>query len=136
MLFRLFSRYTDLYIAIIVVLGAAFILFSESRRGEPVMPQYVIVGADAQQGPSAIQRYGCGSCHTIPGVSGAVGLVGPSLDHFGSHSYIAGQYPNVPENLVAWIENPQMMVPGNAMPNLAVSDASARDIAAYLYTLR
>ena len=43
---------------------------------------------------------------------------------------------NSPANLVRWIRDPQGVVPGNAMPNMGVSDAEARDIAAYLYTLR
>jgi cytochrome c len=31
---------------------------------------------------------------------------------------------------------PQSIEPGTGMPNLGVSDGQARDIAAYLYTLR
>ena len=84
----------------------------------------------------AIQRYGCGSCHNIPGVNGAVGVVGPTLDHFGSHSFIAGHFSNEPDNLIAWIMHPQEMLPNNAMPDMNVSESSARDIAAYLYTLK
>ena len=43
---------------------------------------------------------------------------------------------NTPANLVRWIREPQAVVPGNAMPDMGVSEADARDIAAYLYTLR
>jgi cytochrome c1 len=32
--------------------------------------------------------------------------------------------------------NPQSVEPGTAMPNLNVNEAAARDMAAYLYTLR
>jgi cytochrome c1 len=49
---------------------------------------------------------------------------------------VAGEVPNTPRFMVRWIENPQAIEPGTAMPNLGVSDAQARDIAAYLYTLR
>jgi cytochrome c1 len=72
----------------------------------------------------------------IPGIEGADGLVGPPLIHFGSRVYIAGEVTNTPEHLLAWIEAPQAIEPGTAMPNLGVSEAEARDIAAYLYTLR
>ena len=48
---------------------------------------------------------------------------------------VAGLVPNTPDELVRWIVMPQSMVPGNAMPNLGISDGEARDIAAYLYTL-
>ncbi len=37
---------------------------------------------------------------------------------------------------VAWLTAPQSIAPGSAMPNMGVSDGEARDMAAYLYTLR
>ena len=55
---------------------------------------------------------------------------------FARRAYIAGQLPNDPENLVRWIQDPQGVEPGTAMPNLGVTAAVARDMAAYLYTLR
>jgi len=91
---------------------------------------------DPEQGQSAITRYGCGSCHVVPGVSGAVGLVGPPLVQWSRRTYIAGRLPNTPDNLVHWIVAPQAIAPGNAMPMLGVSIDEARNIAAYLYTLR
>ncbi|MHB8627469.1 MAG: c-type cytochrome [Aggregatilineales bacterium] len=119
-----------------VIIGIAIILFTVNRQGESVAPQFVIPGADAKQAPALMESYGCGSCHYIPGVQGLGGTVGPRLDHFATQSYIAGQFANLPDNLIAWIENPQQMLPNNAMPNLNVSEQAARDMAAYLYTLR
>jgi cytochrome c1 len=72
----------------------------------------------------------------IPGIAGAKGLVGPPLEHIGSRTIIAGLLPNTPENLERWLENPQAIVPGNAMPNMELTDDDAKDVAAYLYTLR
>ncbi|MFD0819327.1 c-type cytochrome [Micromonospora zhanjiangensis] len=86
-------------------------------------------------GAELIQRYGCGSCHTVPGVDRANGLVGPPLTRFGARSYIAGELPNNADNLRRWIQNPQSVEPGTAMPNLGVTDVDARDIAAYLFSL-
>ncbi|MGE5248966.1 MAG: c-type cytochrome [Bacteroidota bacterium] len=77
--------------------------------------------------------YGCGSCHTIPGVPGANASVGPPLDHFYERTSIAGQLSNTEDNLVRWIQNPQQVLPGDGMPNLGVTAEDARDIAAYLY---
>lgn len=94
-----------------------------------------VPGGNAAQGRQAIVAYGCGSCHTIAGVPGANGQVGPPLTGVGGRAYIAGMLPNTPENLITWIQNPQAVVPGNAMPNLGVSEGDARDIAAYLATL-
>jgi cytochrome c1 len=38
--------------------------------------------------------------------------------------------------MIRWIQNPQAVDQKTAMPNLGVTDAEARDVAAYLYTLR
>lgn len=93
-------------------------------RGEP------------SRGRAAIQRYGCGACHEVKGVDGANGLVGPSLNGIGSRSYLAGRLPNSSDNMTRWIRDPQSVSNGTVMPNLNVSESDARDIAAYLYTLR
>jgi cytochrome c2 len=92
--------------------------------------------ADSSRGADLIQSYGCGSCHEVPGVDGAAGVVGPPLQKFGKRVYVAGMVRNTPDNLVSWLKNPQGIVPGNAMPNLGVTDRDARDMAAYLYTLQ
>jgi cytochrome c1 len=72
----------------------------------------------------------------IPGINGAHGQVGPPLDDWSERVYIAGQVPNTTDFLIRWIEVPQAIEPGTAMPNLRVPEGDARDIAAYLYTLR
>ncbi len=92
--------------------------------------------SDAREAMAAMSSLGCGTCHTIPGVTGADGKVGPSLEHIGSQIYIAGILRNNPENLQYWISHPQSVVPGNIMPDIPMSDASAAQIAAYLETLR
>lgn len=91
---------------------------------------------DAEAGRQAIEKVGCGACHTIPGVAGAVGMVGPSLDHIASHEYLAGMLHNTPDGMVTWLRYPQRIVPGNAMPDMGLSADEARNIAAYLYTLK
>jgi cytochrome c1 len=58
------------------------------------------------------------------------------LDAFGVRSYIAGQVPNRPDTLARWIAEPAALVPGTSMPDMGVSDADARDMAAYLGSLR
>lgn len=95
-----------------------------------------VPGGDARQGQQVMRSYGCGSCHVIPGVAGAQGTVGAPLTNFARRSYIAGNLPNTAENLVRWIQNPQAVEPGTAMPNLNVSEGDARHLAAYLATLR
>ena len=93
--------------------------------------------SDAQKrGADLIVANGCGTCHAIPGIAGARGNVGPPLDHIGTRVFIAGMLRNTPDNMVAWLKNPQAIIPGNAMPNMSLSDAEARDITAYLAGLQ
>lgn len=93
-------------------------------------------GGSIARGRGAIARYGCASCHTIPGIPGADALVGPPLDRIASRTYVAGVLVNTPENLVRWIQDPPGVDPMTAMPNLRVTEADARDIATFLSTLR
>jgi cytochrome c1 len=37
--------------------------------------------------------------------------------------------------MIKWLRDPQGVVPGNAMPDMGLSEDQARDIAAYLSTL-
>lgn len=92
-----------------------------------------VPGGHADEAPALIDSYGCGSCHTIPGITGADGRIGPELSGIADKQNIAGRLDNTPDNLVRWISHPQQVDPGNLMPDLGVPDASARDIAAYLY---
>jgi cytochrome c len=84
------------------------------------------------RGAQAIAKYGCGSCHSIPGIRTADGVVAPSLAHFATTRYIAGRLPTTTENLEAWIQHPQQYAPGVLMPDMNVTPTDARDIAAYL----
>jgi len=88
------------------------------------------------RGEQVIRAYGCGACHTIPGVRGANGVVAPPLTSFAQRTFIGGEIPNTPQNLVRWIRDPHSVEPRTAMPALGLSDQQARDVAAYLYELR
>lgn len=96
----------------------------------------VLTGGDVEAGRVALSRYGCTTCHMIPGVTDARGLVGPSLAQLANRLYVAGVLPNTPDNLIRWIENPPEIDPRTAMPKLGVDETNARNIAAYLYTLK
>lgn len=91
---------------------------------------------DAGRGADLVRHYQCGACHDIPGIAGANGNVGPPLHRIGTRTYIAGFIQNSPDNMADWIENPQRALPGNAMPTIGIPQKDARDIAAFLYTLK
>lgn len=95
-----------------------------------------MTGGTPSRGRETIRSYGCQSCHTIPGVTGAKALVGPPLGGIASRSYIAGVLSNTPQHMIEWLRNPPGIDSKTAMPNMNVTERDARDIAAYLYTLR
>jgi cytochrome c len=98
-------------------------------------PVLEVTGGDAERGRQLIQEYGCVACHAIPGIPHVGANVGPPLSKMGKRVYVGGVIPNMPEELVLWLQNPSAVDPRTAMPNLGVSEAEARDMAAYLYTL-
>jgi cytochrome c len=123
----------------ILLVVVAAVLLGACRGSNPAYAvSYTprVENGDPQRGRAIIESYGCGSCHTIPGVRHADGLVGPPLLWWSRRTFIAGELPNTPENLVRWLRDPQSVERATAMPALGLSDAQARDAAAYLYTLR
>jgi cytochrome c2 len=106
-------------------------------RGSETLPGYAVrTGGDPHAGQAAITARHCGVCHEIPDVTGAYGVIGPALGGFARRSFIAGEVPNTPTNLVSWLRRPQQIEPHTAMPTLGLGEQEARDVAAYLYTLR
>jgi cytochrome c2 len=53
----------------------------------------------------------------------------------GKRVFIAGLLRNTPANMVTWLRDPQAIVPGNAMPDMGLSEEQGRDITVYLFTL-
>lgn len=90
---------------------------------------------DVEHGRTLIASHSCGACHTIPGVTGARGVVAPPLTAFARRAFIAGRVPNTPANLVRWVRNPRQIDERTAMPDVGLRDEEARDVAAYLYAL-
>jgi len=135
----------------------AWLSEAERRGGRPapsVLPMLVLVmsggacampheqsvraltGGDPYRGRALITGYGCDSCHTIPGIPTADAHVGPPLAHVARRMYLAGHIENTPENMMRWLQNPPALDEKTAMPNMGITEADSRDIAAYLYTLR
>jgi cytochrome c oxidase subunit 2 len=78
----------------------------------------------------------CAQCHTIEG-TGTNGRVGPNLTHIASRPYIAaGSLQNTPENLAAWITDPQKIKPGIRMPMNQFSDEDLNALVTYLRSLK
>jgi cytochrome c2 len=96
----------------------------------------LVIGGDPSRGKALILQFGCPSCHTIPGIRGADGLVGPPLTKIALRTYLAGRIENTPENMARWIVDPKQIDEKTAMPVTGVSPEDARHIVRFLYTLR
>jgi cytochrome c len=121
---------------VVSIMIAALCVVSACKSQRIEAQAAMMTGGDPHKGKTAIGKYGCISCHTIPGVRGADGLVGPPLTSIASRVYIGGVLANTPENMIRWIRDPKAVDQLTAMPNVGVSEGDARDIAGYLYTLR
>ncbi|MBI3994057.1 MAG: cytochrome c oxidase subunit II [Candidatus Lambdaproteobacteria bacterium] len=97
---------------------------------QPPVPQT----AEAKEGEQLFLAKACVACHTITGVPGAVGKVGPNLTNLGARSSIASAtIENTPQNLAAWIHDSRSIKPGVLMIlPLPVSVEEAGKLAAYL----
>jgi mono/diheme cytochrome c family protein len=98
----------------------------EDAKGEP----------DRARGKRALKQYGCIACHQIPGEVGPEARLGPTLHGIASRTMLGGVVPNSLENMALWLRSPQTFSRHSAMPALGVTERDARDMAAYLATLR
>jgi cytochrome c len=131
---KLYMSLLGLFAFLSAVIGVNFAVWGLTRH--PTAPVWYVPDANPEHGQALILHHSCGGCHFVPGVPGAVGNVGPRLDRLKENIYVAGVLPNTPQNLIAWISDPKRADPRTAMPDLGVSEADARDIAAYLYEIR
>ncbi|WP_414476026.1 c-type cytochrome [Microvirga sp. M2] len=92
---------------------------------------------DAARGFSLVASgsYGCAACHAIPGIRTPKGVAGPPLAGMARRGFIAGQLPNKPGVMVAFLQDPPALLATTGMPNVGLTLDEARDVAAYLYTL-
>lgn len=108
--------------------------FQTQQRAETFAHE--LTGGDPRRGKAAFVNHACGACHAIRNVQPAEGQTAPALDGVAARAFIAGNLPNDPQHMTAWVHHPQALQPGAGMPEMGLTEAEARDVAAYLYTLR
>jgi cytochrome c oxidase subunit II len=100
-----------------------FATWVKQQAGIPPEP----VTADEQLGAKIYRENICTNCH--------LRSVGPDLTHVASRRTLAaGALENTPENLAAWLHNPDDFKPGSNMPNFKLSDSDVRALVAFLET--
>ncbi|MFL4979063.1 MAG: c-type cytochrome [Xanthobacteraceae bacterium] len=121
-------------VAVLFATGAAagFAAWQFQHRATQKAAQ--LTGGDPEMGRKLMRQFGCAGCHTVSGVPGAVGLVGPQLTQVRQRVYIAGVLTNTPDNLVRWMVDPKAYSPRTAMPRTGISEEQARHVAAFLYS--
>lgn len=93
-------------------------------------------GPEVAAGRHVFETTACLNCHTVRGTVGN-GLYGPDLTHLMSRDTIgAGSVPNTPEQLKAWLRDPNTLKPGALMPAMQLDDGKLDALVAYLLTLR
>ncbi len=93
------------------------------------------IGGNPENGRALIVPSGCGGCHSVPGIDGANGVIGPRLNNVVLRPTLAGDtIPNSPDTLTRWLMDPPSLKPGTAMPRLGLTEQQAQDITAFLYS--
>lgn len=97
----------------------------------------VVLGGDPRRGAAILRTgaHGCAGCHEVPGIRFPRGVAGPSLGGLVNRAFIAGQLPNTPDVLVAFLQDPPSLVAQTGMPDVRLSLEDARHVAAYLYAV-
>jgi len=124
------ASHANMMLRVIVEEPAAFDRWIAAQKAPAPEP-----AGDAAAGKDIFAKSACVGCHTIRGVS--AGVLGPDLTHFGSRKLFgAGMWDTNVEKVAAWVKDPPRLKPGSKMPNLHLSDADSKAVAAYLVGLK
>jgi cytochrome c oxidase subunit 2 len=99
-------------------------------------PSFAPASGQLEIGQQVFLSAACVYCHAVSGTN-ASGTLGPNLSHLASRGMIAsGALENTPENLAAWITNPQESKPGTQMPPTHLKPDSMQALIDYLESLK
>jgi cytochrome c len=120
------------------LIGAIGLIGCQSAPSRPPSKPVELSGA-AAEGKEVFLSKGCVACHRAPNLPDAQGTLGPNLAGIGNptaHPKIAAVVDNTPENMKRWLQEPQKVKPGSAMPSLGLTDAEAANLTAFLETFK
>ena len=120
-----------------LILLFTFVACNRDEAAKTIAPAPAPPIGNAERGKQLAGQYGCNVCHVVPGVDGPQGSLGPSLAGVASRPKISfGTVQNTPENLAKYLMDPSAMNATSSMPAIGLTDVDAKDIAAYLMTLK
>ncbi len=125
--------HANMRFAVVALEPAEFDAWVEEHASPQPPPQDEL----AARGAELFTSRTCIACHAINGYEGAEARVGPNLTYFADRAKFAGYIlETTPENVAAWLEDPQALKPGAQMPDLQLSDEDIEALVAYLQTLK
>jgi len=123
-------QHANMLLRVIVQSPAEFEKWATAQRLGPSSDSRV------EAGRATFLSLSCVNCHTLSGTS-ASGTFGPDLSHLMSRATLgSGVIPNTPENLRAWVKDPQAIKPGNLMPNMQLNARELDEVVSYLSSLK
>ena len=102
----------------------------------------VLAGASAERGRTLMEAKGCPSCHAFTGIAPLEGASNPKdLKGLASGVALAPDFRTTrkrmtPAAVLTWIKDPKAMKADTAMPELALTDAEVKDLAAFVLTTK
>ena len=97
-------------------------------------PHGTYIGGNATEGKKLFETVGCQDCHVAQGFTKVRDARGTSYDIAPELSRVGSK--DNPDWLFDWVKNPRHFNPETRMPNLRLTDPEARNIVAYLTTLK
>jgi len=92
------------------------------------------LGGNSEHGKLVVDAVGCKACHVVENDERVRQLRGTSYDIAPELTRVGSKVN--PDWLFDWVRNPKHFSPDTRMPNLRLTDGEAKDIVAYLMTLK
>lgn len=113
----------------------AFLMdISSTNPFEFASPKGAYAGGNAERGKLLFESVGCQACHVVGEMTKVRETRGTSYDIAPELSRVGSKVS--PDWMYDWIRNPRHYNPTTKMPSLRLSDAEAKDIVAFLMTLK
>jgi mono/diheme cytochrome c family protein len=109
-------------------------LVDASTRAPFTMAKGAYAGGSAAKGKEIVESVGCLACHSIGDQTKVRELRGTSYDMAPELTRVGSKV--TPDWIYDWVRNPRHYNPTTKMPNLRLTDGEARDVTAYLTTLK
>jgi cbb3-type cytochrome oxidase cytochrome c subunit len=105
-----------------------------SSRDPFTMAKGAYAGGNAAKGKEIVESVGCLACHSVGDQTKVRALRGSSYDIAPELTRVGSKV--TPDWIYDWIRNPRHYNPTTKMPNLRLTEGEARDVTAYLSSLK